>query len=98
MTRTAAALIALALTAGSAEAQSTPTEAQAAEDGFDVVTYMRQSLGNQRYSPRVTYESFGASNDRTSLTPHWRSSVFEGRRIRQSHGPGLKIFNPLTRP
>ena len=54
----------------------------------DAVEYMRGLLANEPYDPRYRER---ALNGAPELGEHWRSSVFDGRRTRETYGTGLHV-------
>ncbi len=93
----ALALVAVLGAAGAAAAQeATPGAAEPVDrvGRIDAVEYMRGLLANDRYDPR---DRERALNGAPELGEHWRSSVFDGRRTRETYGTGLHLPDFLPR-
>lgn len=72
-----------------------PAGGAAAQDGtlerageVDAAEYIRELLTSDNYDPRDRQR---ALNGARQLDSHWRSSIFDGRRTRATHGTGLRL-------
>jgi hypothetical protein len=55
---------------------------------IDASEYIRSLLQNDQYDPR---DRERALNGARQIDPHWRSSIFDGRRTRATRGTGLRV-------
>jgi hypothetical protein len=94
MPRLALALVLIAV-AGGATAQEDRSVLETIGD-IDAADYIRGVLANDRYDPRDRQSALGDS-DITSVTPHWRSTIFDGRRTRSTRGTGIQLPDLIDR-
>lgn len=73
----------LVLAAGSAGAQELKPER-----GIDAAEYIKGLLAAERYDPRHRERALNGARE---IDPHWRSTIFDGRRTRSTRGTGLRL-------
>ena len=88
----AAIAIVAATTAGAAAQQAaSPPDG----GGFNAAAYIRGLIENDRYDPRDRERAINGGH--VAADPHWRSSIFDGRRTRATRSTGLRLPD-LPRP
>lgn len=80
-------LFVLAATGAAAQQPASPAESPGR---FDAAAYIRGVLANDAYDPRDRERALNGARALDAST-HYRSTVFDGRRTRATHGTGLRL-------
>ncbi len=88
------ATVVVALSAGVASAGDNP-RSDNDYAGVKAVDYIRDALTEP--ANQTGKRSQNTQSQITGQSPHWRASIFDGRRTRATNGTGLNIFGALDR-